>query len=530
MFSEGKVESLWTETSPAPHFGVLSGDKTVDVAIIGAGMTGLTAAHELKKHGLSVAVLEKFRVATGESSHTTAHLTECLDLAYTDLISRFGVEKARLVVESKRKALKRIEDNILEHQIDCSYTHLPGYLYSETLADRDKLYQEVEAAQFLGVTAHITDEIPLPFPSPIGIRFENQAQFHPRDYLIGLAQKIAGEDCKIFEQTRVIGVVEGDPCLVYTDRGVVHSKHVIVAANVPVINKFFLHTKLAAYRSYAIAARVKELDGVNGLFWDTNDPYHFIRTHRQGEVGYLIVGGEDHKTGQLEHPAQCFEKLERFTHSRFTVEEVAYRWSGQIIEPVDGLPFIGKNTWSEKVYVATGFSGNGMTFGTLAGMLLGDLITGKKNPWFEIYSATRIKPIASAKQYFVENVDYPNCYVTGRLASAETDSMEDVRPGEGKIVNQAGRKLAVFKDARGELHILSPVCPHLGCHVGWNDAEKSWDCPCHGSRFDPYGQVLNGPAMSDLVVLEKEKGPLFTDPIPKDDRWAGIEPPGLFSF
>jgi nitrite reductase/ring-hydroxylating ferredoxin subunit len=277
-----------------------------------------------------------------------------------------------------------------------------------------------------------------------------------------------------------------------------------VAAHVPISNRVLLHTKLAAYRSYAIAARIASGSAPRGLFWDTEDPYHYTRVQNVGRGTYLIVGGEDHKTGTAEETGECYVRLDEYTRARFPIERIGYRWSGQVIEPVDGLPYIGRNAMSSHLHVATGYSGNGMTFSTLAGMILSDQILGRENKYTDLYSATRITPVASAVDYVTENVDFPKYLVLDRLTRADVEegTSESVRPGEGGIFTVNGKKAAICRDREGRLHQLSPVCTHLGCDVRWNDAEATWDCPCHGSRFGPDGRVINGPATVDLSRLE----------------------------
>jgi Rieske Fe-S protein len=273
-----------------------------------------------------------------------------------------------------------------------------------------------------------------------------------------------------------------------------------VAAHVPVNNRVLLHTKIAAYRTYAIAIEV-EPGYLRGLFWDTVDPYHYTRAQEIDEKTYLIVGGEDHRTGEETHTEVHFDNLLAFARRRFVGGPVKYQWSGQIIEPVDGLPFIGPNSGSRHVFVATGYAGNGITYGTLAGMMFADHVSGRKNRYADLYDATRVKPIASASDYVAENLPFPAHLVKDRLTNTnvDLDSPEDLHPGEGGIFAGQEGKVAICRDRQGALHAVSPVCTHLACDVAWNGAEQSWDCPCHGSRFSPDGRVINGPAVSDLA-------------------------------
>lgn len=496
--TNSQTNSIWMTTSPIKRMASLERDVEVDVAIIGAGITGLTAADLLKRAGKTVAVIDLGRIGFGETGHTTAHLTEMLDLEYRDLISNFGIEGGRLACQASRKAIQRIEANVDAYGIDCDFARVSAWKYTEARSEIDNLEEESEAALKLSVPNSLVFDTPLPFPVERAMRLDHQAQFHPLKYLSALARQVDGGGSYIFENTRAIDVEEGEPCKVITEHGTITAKDVIVAANVPVLNKFFLITKIAAYRSYAIAFKNQRAWDSNHLFWDTEDPYHYIRREDIDGETYLIVGGEDHKTGQDGHTETHFRALEEWCRKRFEFDQVDFRWSGQIIHPVDGLPYIGRNSMSDNVFVATGYSGTGMTFGTVAGMLLSDLILGQKNPWEALFDATRVKPWAAALSYVSENVDFPTHLISDRLTPGQEPKLDSLKENEGALIRVGAKKVAAYRDPEGQMHLLSPVCPHLGCYVHWNEAEKSWDCPCHGSRFDPVGKLLNGPAVTDL--------------------------------
>lgn len=499
---------LWISTTNPTSFPTLSGDRNVDVAVVGGGITGLTAAVLLKRAGKTVVVLEKNRIVVGETGHTTAHLTEVTDAGAKEIVSSFGKENARLVYASTREALDQIARFVEQDRIACRFRRVPAYLYSETEEDIDWLREEAEAAAQLGVDCEFTREVPLPFPTQGGVLYRNQAQFHPREYLLPMARLVDGGGSFVFEDTAVTNCQDGEPCVVETERGRVSCGAILVATNVPINNRVTMHTKLAAYRTYAIASRVQTPGSIQGLFWDTDDPYRYTRTSDTRDGTFLIVGGEDHKTGQEKDTDDPFLKIAEYARSRFGIRSVDFRWSGQIIEPVDGLPYIGRNPHSKNVYVATGYSGVGMTNGTLAGMMMSDLVLGRENRYAELYDPGRIKILGAIKDFVTENVDFPSHLVADRLTShdVEAKSVDEVPLEQGAIVKAGGRKMAVYRELNGECVRLSPVCTHLGCDVRWNTAEKSWDCPCHGSRFAPTGEVLNGPAVKPLANLDKTEG------------------------
>lgn len=486
-----------TPVHDSPYDGALRIDLDVDVAIVGAGITGLTTALQLERAGLRVVVLEARTVGTGVTGGTSAHLTEAIDHRYSNVARDFGPEAARLVARSSRTAIDHIAATAAALGIECSFERVPGYLYTEREEHIAGLELELEAALDAGLAVTRVED-PLPFVTRAALRFENQAQFQPIDYVKGLAQHLRMEGTRIYEHSRVVSIDEDEPCVVRTESGAtVRAGYVVVATHAP-LNKLLLQTKLASYRSYVVAGAVEKAP--QGLFWDTEDSYHYVRSHTVDGRTFLIVGGEDHKTGQVEHPKGAYERLAAYAR-RFGLEHPTFTWSSQVIEPVDGLPFIGHNAMASRVLVATGFSGNGLTFGTLAGIILSDTILKHPNRYRDLYEATRIKPVASAGHYVSENIDYPKHLMGDRLKPAEGRSTRDVAPGEGKILSIGGERVAAFRDDDGRLHCTSAVCTHMGCLVAFNAAEKTWDCPCHGARFDTHGEVLDGPAIEPLKRL-----------------------------
>ncbi|MEW6498913.1 MAG: FAD-binding oxidoreductase, partial [Cyanobacteriota bacterium] len=391
--------SLWQTTTPKTSFLQLASDITVDVAVVGGGITGFTAALLLKQAGLSVAVIEALAIGGGVTGHTTAHIAEVPDIGYQSLISNFGQEGALLAAQSRRAAIEQIARFVQEEEIVCSFQRLPGYLYTESSEDVSYLEGEAIAASQLGIPASLTKDVPLPFPIKEGILFPNQAQFNSLEYLQGLAKAFSTSGGHIFEQTRVLNISGDSPYQLHTQRGSVTARQVILATHTPIHDitslqdLYLLSTKIAPYRSYVLGVRLRSSPPPVGLFWDTQEPYHYTRTYVDPSAGeFLIVGGADHKTGEKVDTQMSFQKLEVYVRSRFPVESIPYHWSAQWYEPVDGLPFIGKSFAHDQIYVATGYSGNGISFGTVSGMLIADQILGRPNAWSELYDPNRIKP------------------------------------------------------------------------------------------------------------------------------------------
>ncbi len=498
------MESLWTATVPETRYDPLPPDGVeVDVAIVGGGLSGIATAYLLKKAGRTVAVIESRRVGSGETGKTTAHLTALQDVGFRQIASRFGKESARRMAEQGMEAIDWIEHISRAEGIDCDFGRIPAYLYTERPGDVRWVRKELAIQAELGLRAERVDEVPLPFKVMAAFRVDHQGRYHPLRFLQGLAERVSGSGSHIFENTHMYSVDEGSPCRVRTSRGTVRAREVAMATDAVTVNRFLLQTKLAPYRTYAIGFRVSQ--PLDGLFYDTDEPYHYIRTHPTDRGPLLIVGGGDHRVGAQENTLAPYEALERYTRERFPdAGPIEFRWSGQVEEPTDGLPYIGRNAMSSRIYVATGFSGTGMVNSIIASQLLSDLINGKSHPLEKVLAPTRIKPGASFVNFVTENVDYPKHLITDRFPS-KVQSLDEVRPGEGQLVSLDGRKLAVYRDEEGGLHALSPVCPHMGCHVHWNVEARSWDCPCHGSRFGCTGEVLHGPSTRGLKAIELER-------------------------
>lgn len=484
-------------TQPSPRFAKLENEVDVDVAIIGGGITGITLATLLKQAGKTVAVVDARRIGQGETGRTTAHLTAYPDAGFRHIVRHFGGDAAREVWMSGSAALAQIETLIKTHAIECDRKRVSGYLFTERAAGVEALEEEARAAREAGIECTLMrSDVPLPYDVAAAVRFENQARFKADSYVMPLARAVASDGSHVFEDSPVVEIEQNPSPRVITKTGVIRCQDIVVAAHVPIDNRVLIQTKIAAYRSYAIAARL-EKPIADGLFWDDLDPYHYVRLQEFDGVPFLIVGGEDHRTGQAEDTVERSERLHMWARERFPIGPIERRWSGQIIESVDGLPYIGRNSFSQHVFEATGFGGNGMTFGTLSAMLICDLVLERENPWEKLYDATRVTPVASARDYVKENASFPVHFLRDRFKHASDDI--DALPREhGGVFRIDGEKVAVYRDARGELHGLLPTCTHLGCMVDFNAAEKTWDCPCHGARYDPSGKVLNGPAVRDL--------------------------------
>jgi len=498
---ESVRESLWVSTRQGRKYAALQRELEVDVAVVGGGLTGLTTAALLSRGGKRVALLEARGLAEGVSGFTTAHLTEVLDTRYHQLIKDFGEEGARLARESSRAAIDLVESLVRDRALECDFERIPGFLFAEDDPGVEDIEREVEACRTLGMDPQLTSSVPLPFSVKRAARFEGQAQFHPRAYLLGLAERLQDEGVAIFENTRVLDIEDGTPCLVTTTGGRVKASEVIIATHSPVATKYALYTRLYPYRSYVLGAPVRGPE-LGALLWDTAEPYHYIRTARANGGVVLLVGGEVHKVGHERDTWRPYARLETWARKRFDMEEVQWRWSAQVIETPDGLPFIGHKPLRKHILLATGYAGNGMTFGTVSAMLMSALVLGRENPWTQLYSPSRKKPLASAREFLSENADVSATYLGDRLTPAEHADTASIPPGEGAIVEVSGHKRAVYKDPSGALTILSPVCPHLGCHVKWNDSESSWDCPCHGSRYEATGEVIDGPSVKPLETIE----------------------------
>ena len=504
----GQTVSVWMDTTKMPTFASLEEDLSCDVCIVGAGIVGLTTAYHLVRAGADVVILDDGPVCGGETSRTTAHLSCVLDDRFQWLEHVHGDKRVRESTSSHMAAINRIEAIVREENIDCDFERVPGYLLLGKSDAPDFLDRELEAAKRAGLTdARKLQRIPgVPWDSGPCLEFPMQAQFHPLKYLSAVTRAIVKKKGRIFTGTHVDSI-EGKPRrpqVKTRNKNVVTANSVIVATNSPISDYVVTHVKMAPYRTYVIGARIARDSVPRALVWDSDDPYIYVRTARLDDASdVLIVGGEDHKTGQKDDAPDRFRRLEEWAQRRYpTIERIEYRWSGQVMEPADGFAMIGPNPdGAENVYLATADSGQGMTHGTIAGILLADLAQGKENPWAELYDPRR-KSLGAIKDIVRENLNVAVQYADW-LTPGES-SFDDIGLGEGRLVRMGTHKVAAYRDERGLLHLRDATCTHLRCIVDWNSAEKSWDCPCHGSRFDAEGRVLNGPALADLAPVSAE--------------------------
>ena len=498
----GATTSAWMATADVPDFPPLAEDAECDVAIVGAGISGLTTAYTLARAGKHVIVLDDGPVGGGETGRTTAHITWALDDYYTEIEKMHGADGARIAAESHRSAVDRVEAIVRGEHIDCEFERVDGYWFAAKPSDTRLLDAEAEAARRAGggLVERVGGIPGLPFQPPAAVRFPNQGQFHPLKYLAGLARAIVRHGGRIHCGSHVSDFEKRPrrPQLVTSDKRTVTADAVVFATNSPVNDWVTMHIKQAAYRTYVIGVRVPRASIPRGLYWDTENPYHYVRLANENDrESLLIVGGEDHKTGQADDLERRFGSLLEWTRRHFPMAGgIAYQWSGQVIEPNDYMAFIGRNPGDHNVYIATGDSGNGMTHGTIAGMLIPDLILGIENRWAKLYDPARVTT-KSAPSFLRENVNVAAQYADW-VMPGEVSSPDEIKPGSGAVMRDGATKLAVYRDDGGAMHIRSAVCTHLYCIVDWNDLEKTWDCPCHGSRFDRYGKVVNGPAVADL--------------------------------
>ena len=510
--TSGENISYWVSSTQPVEYETLKENISTEVLIVGGGIAGLSTAYNAAKAGLQVVVVEDGLIGSGESGRTTAHITHALDDRYTEIEKVFGEDGSRKAAQSHTAAIDWIENTIAAENIDCNFKRVDAYLFIHPSDTVDELKKEFEACQKAGLPVKWLEHVPdISAQKGPCIQFPKQAQFHIMQYLNGLAKAITRLGGKIYTNTHATDInKKGAKCNAFQ----VTASHIVVATNTPVNDLVTMHTKQMSFRTYVIAAKIPKSNITPALWWDTGDqdskwfsaPYHYVRTEEFDESYYLLIsGGEDHKTGQADDEGipeeNRFDALIKWTKEHFpAMEDVVYKWSGQVLEPLDHLAFIGKNPGDDNVYIITGDSGNGMTHGTIAGLLISDIIQGIDNPWTKIYSPKRI-PVKEAGTFIEETLNMATQYADW-VSKADIHESSELGKDEGAILGKGLSKYAVYRDEQNYVHAYSAKCPHLGCVVQWNAAEKSFDCPCHGSRFTKEGVVINGPAITDLKKID----------------------------
>ena len=512
LVTSGETISYWIDSVKPLEFETLEKNIDTDVLIIGAGIAGLTTAYQLLKAGRKITLVEDGFIGSGETGRTTAHLTCALDDRYYEIEKAFGEDGSRKAAESHMAAINWIEKTVQQENIDCDFERIDGFLFIHPTDTKENLEKEFEATQKAGLQTSWMDHVPaLSVEDGPCIRFPMQGQFHIMKYMQGLANAIEKLGGKIYTKTHARHINRnGAECNGYK----VTASQIVVATNTPVNDFVAIHTKQFPYRTYVVAFSVAKGKIPHCLWWDSGDmdskwvtaPYHYIRTQKLNEeYDLLIVGGEDHKTGQADDEdvaeQERYNALINWTRKLFPmVEEMMYSWSGQVMEPVDYMAFIGKDPGDDNVYIITGDSGNGMTHGTLGGIIVSDLIQGIENKWTDFYSPKRT-PLKAPKTFASEVLNMVKQY-GDYVTKADINEVDELKPGEGAILSKGLKRFAVYKDEENKVHAFNAVCPHMGCMVQWNAEEKSFDCPCHGSRFTKMGVVMNGPATVGLEKIE----------------------------
>jgi glycine/D-amino acid oxidase-like deaminating enzyme/nitrite reductase/ring-hydroxylating ferredoxin subunit len=493
------MTSAWLATRPEPRsFPTLDRDARADVAVLGGGIVGITTALLLREAGLDVVLLEADRLAHGVSGHTTAKVTSQHGLVYARLRARFGAEGARTYAEANQAALEWIADRVASDAIECDFRRRPAYAYVTSERSRGKLEDEARAADEAGLPAWLAETVPLPFDLEAAVRFDNQAEFHAGRYLGALADRLAAAGARVFEHTRAVEVINDGDRVVKTPGGDVTAGHVVVATHYPFLDRSLAFARVSPQRSYAILCRIAGALP-EGMFISGDSPSRSVRAVPLEGEELLLVGGEGHKPGTGGDTRVRYRRLEAFAREHWDVRSVDYRWSAQDNTTLDGVPYVGQLTpWDGRVLMATGFAKWGMTGGTAAAIILADRVQDKENAWAGLFDPSRLTLRASARRFLTENAQVGLRFVGDRLTKPGLRSLEELRPGEGDIVRHDGEKVAAFRDDDGTVTAVAPVCTHLGCQVNFNAAERSWDCPCHGSRFAVDGSVLHGPAVHRL--------------------------------
>ena len=500
MQRDGHRKSLWQAGTPVyPSDMTTLPDGTIDVVVVGGGITGLSTALELRKAGLSCLLAEAHTIGFGTTGGTTAHLNTVFDTGYHVIAGSFGKDNASLLADGAKEAMARIARNTLDHAPECGLLARTGYLFAKNEDQAKELDKLMVATREAGVPMDPVGKIPVRIPFTKAVAFPDQGQFHPARYIYGLAAAFEELGGTLVQHCRVLSVDEGDTLKVNTERGTVHARHLVYATHIPPgVN--ILHFRCAPYRSYAMAVQLEnDAELPDGLVYDMDDPYHYYRSQEIDGVHYLIAGGEDHKTGHEEDTFAPFAKLEAHVREHFNVRAIARQWSSQYFEPTDGLPYIGRLPMhGNNMYVATGFGGNGMMYGTLASVVLPSLIVNGQSMYEKLFDPSRVSVVAGFANFAKEAADVVGHLVSAPFPEEKLEGVDGIKAGEGRVVRYDGRSIALHRDMQGALHGVNPACSHIKCTVTWNGAERSWDCPCHGARYSVDGEVLTAPARKPL--------------------------------
>lgn len=498
----GHNVSYWVESTPDKSFQPLTADLRIECCVIGAGITGLTTALLLQRAGMNVAVLEMDGIARGATGYTTAKVTSLQGTVYSQLESKHGADAAALYADGNDAALAQVASLVREGSIDCDWEVKANYTYCEDPSDLAKIEQEADAASRAGLAVELVHETDLPFEIAGAVRLDGQAQFHPRKYLLHLVDELERGGCLFFDHTRATGLDEGDPCVVETTGGAVRADYVVAATHYTFLDRSMMFPRVHPARSYAMVGPVPDGNVPSGMYLST-EPSWSVRTVRVGDETLVLTGGSGHHVGQHYDTEERYARLEAWSREKLGMTEVRYQWSTQDGSSVDSLPYIGRLTpMSRRAFTATAFRKWGMTNGTLAGMIISDLITETDNRWAPLFDPHRATLKASAAKFAKENVKVAGHWFGDRIKHPQAGVPGDLAPGEAAVSGTGAGQVAVYRDESGELHKVSAVCTHLGCIVTWNNAETTWDCPCHGSRFDVDGKVIQGPAVKDLEPKE----------------------------
>ena len=497
-------KSLWMDVDVMPAAGALDGDASCDVAVVGSGIAGISTAYELSQRGKSVIVIDRKRIAGGMTARTSAHLAPLCDDLISEMKKVKGAEAARLFYESQAAAIDRIEAVQKSEGIDCDFRRLDGFLFQGREMPAGIIDQELDAVREVGAPVHRLVGVPLNgCEGRQVLRYPRQATFHPLKYLAGLAKACHERGVTFFADSPVVEVSEESSRVVLkTDRGAIRAANAVIATNSSITDRFALHTKVAPYRSYVVTFEIARGMLPDALYWDTEDPYHYVRLQPgPGRLDFVLVGGEDHKSGEADDAGKRLARLQAWARELIpNLGAVTHEWSGQVLETIDYAGFIGRDPGCQRIYVSMGDSGQGLTHGVMGAMLNSALISGEQSPWADLYSPGRA-PLKAAKNYVVENLTTLK-NLSEYLAPGELSSLGELKAGQGAIVRRGMEKLAAYRDEHGGLHVHSAACTHIGCHLHWNSFETCWDCPCHGSMFDVGGQPINAPAGDPLTKVE----------------------------